>query len=78
MIGNNFDDLQGKLLDLGSTAKVGGGIFKFLGENLGAVQAVTQGVTLGFQLFDQITGKTPERFAPMAKLLISSVKTSRI
>lgn len=69
VIGNNFDDIQGKLLEFGSKAKGVGGIFKFLGENLGGVMSVLQGVNVGFDLFDRISGKSQEQIQKYSESL---------
>jgi hypothetical protein len=69
VVGNNFDDIQGKLLEFGSKAKGVGGIFKFLGENLGGVMAVLQGVNIGFDVFDRIMGKSPEQIQKYSESL---------
>lgn len=69
VLGNNFDDIQSKLLEFGSKLKGFGGIFKFLAGNLGRVMAVLQGVNIGFDVFDRIMGKSPEQIAKYAEAI---------
>lgn len=69
VLGNNFDDIQGKLLEFGGKLKGFGGVFKFLAENLGSVMAVLQGVNIGFDLFDRIAGKSPEQIHKYAEAI---------